>query len=470
MSGSDVNRRPPLAGAGGRNLESRRLEDPPVPPPRITPEHEPPTDPGEREAHWTHDPAVRDTTPAVGTAGQPASWGRAQEGADVALARPEWGDAQWSYLFKGDTVYAPTLPAEGQVPEAARAARAPDEIGTVQGPMIKPAVWTWEIPVYFWTGGIAAGASFVALACDLTGDPRSARVCRAVALGALAPSPALLIMDLGRPARFLNMLRIFKPRSPMNTGAWALSLFGALGSGAVAADLLGAPRAARGLGAANAVVGGYLGSYTGVLLASTAVPLWARSRLFLGPIFVATAAATGAAACRLTLVARGLPVGHPTREALGTVEMGAMAAELGLSLVNERRLGPTGDHLEHGRAGTLFKVAKCGVYGGLALRLVRRRLGPRAHHAASFGYLAAGLCFRWAWIEAGRTSAGDHEQVARMARSEFGQNDRVRELIHRRTGSLHRPRRDARAPRGVASAYAETVRRASLLVERLVGR
>jgi hypothetical protein len=112
-------------------------------------------------------------------------------------------------------------------------------------------------------------------------------------------------------------------------------------------------------------------------------------------------------------------------------------------------------------------VAKVCVYGGLALRLVRQRLGPRAHHAASAAYLGAGLCFRWAWIEAGRTSAGDHDQVARMARSEFGQNDRVRELIHRRTGSL---RRDARAPRGVASAYAETVRRASLLVERLVRR
>nr|MDQ3091925.1 hypothetical protein [Actinomycetota bacterium] len=245
---------------------------------------------------------------------------------------------------------------------------------------------------------------------------------------------------------------------------------GNLAAAAVGADLLGHRRAAKVLGGANAVVGGYLGSYTGVLLASTAVPLWARSRLFLGPIFVATAAATGAAACRLTLVARGLPVGHPTREALGTVEMGAMAAELALSLLNERRLGPTGDHLGHGRAGTLFRVAKVCVYGGLALRLVRRRLGPRAHHAASAAYLGAGLCFRWAWIEAGRTSATDDDQVARMARSEFGRHDRVRELIRTRPRSLHRARRDARAPRGVASAYAETVRRASLLVERLVRR
>jgi len=86
---------------------------------------------------------------------------------------------------------------------------------------------------------------------------------------------------------------------------------------------------------------------------------------------------------------------------------------------------------------------------------------------ASLAYLGAGLCFRWAWIEAGRTSATDDDQVARMARSEFGESDRVRRLIHGRTRSLHRPRRDARAPRGAARAYAEAVRRTSLFVERL---
>ena len=82
-------------------------------------------------------------------------------------------------------------------------------------------------------------------------------------------------MDLGRPERFYNMLRIFKPRSPMSMGAWALSAFGGLAAAAVGADLLGRRREAKLLGGANAIVGGYLGSYTGVLLASTAVPVWA---------------------------------------------------------------------------------------------------------------------------------------------------------------------------------------------------
>jgi formate-dependent nitrite reductase membrane component NrfD len=231
------------------------------------------------------------------------------------------------------------------------------------------------------------------------------------------PSPPLLIMDLGRPERFYNMLRIFKPRSPMSLGAWALSAFGGLASAAVGADLLGRKREAKLLGGANAVVGGYLGSYTGVLLASTAVPVWGRSRLFLGPIFVSTAAATGAAATRLALVATGLPVGHPTRRALGTVETAAMSAELILSVINERRLGPLATGLEVGGPGKLFKAAKWAVRGGLTLRFARKRGGPGVHHLASLLYLAAGLLFRYAWVGAGRISARDDEAVARMHRT-----------------------------------------------------
>jgi hypothetical protein len=358
-------------------------------------------------------------TPAVGRPGEPASWRAADPEAEVALHVGEWRDGRWSYLYGEETRYADR---EGEVDRAAvaaaaRRARTGDLPPVVQGPVMKPPVWTWEVPLYFWFGGIAAGSSFVALACDLAGDHRSAAVARKVALGALIPSPPLLILDLGRPERFHHMLRIFKPRSPMSMGAWCLSVFGALGSGAVGADLLGRPRAARRLGAANAVVGGYLGSYTGVLLAATAVPLWARSRLFLGPIFVATATATGAAATRLALVAAGLPSDHPTRIALGRVETGAMAAELALSSLNERRLGRLSRSLREDRGGRLFKAAKWSVRAGLALRLARRRGGPRMHHLASCLYLGAGLAFRYAWVEAGKHSARDDEAVARMARS-----------------------------------------------------
>jgi hypothetical protein len=168
-------------------------------------------------------------------------------------------------------------------------------------------------------------------------------------------------------------------------------------------------------------VGGYLGSYTGVLLAATAVPVWARSRLFLGPIFVSTATATGAAACRLVLVASGVPAGHPTRIALGHVQAGAMTAELALSVINERRLrqlGNVGDALERGRTGMLMRAAKWTVRVGLTLQLARRRTGrAQLGHLASVLYLIAGLLFRYAWVGAGPESARDDRAVAEMARA-----------------------------------------------------
>ena len=166
----------------------------------------------------------------------------------------------------------------------------------------------------------------------------------------------------------------------------------------------------------TAVLGTYLGSYTGALLASTAVPVWARSRLFLPPIFVCTAAATGAAANRLVLAATGTEVGHPARTALGTVETGAMATELVLSTLNEHRLGRFGEVLGEGRPGRLFKRAKWAVRVGLALRFARDRGGPWTHHVASVLYLLGGLSFRFAWVAAGRASANDDEAVARAAR------------------------------------------------------
>ena len=358
----------------------------------------------------------RDMTPAVGTPGGPASWRRAAAGAAVGLHQRGWRDATWSSIYRRGTSYASADPVDPErVEQANLRARRGEPPAAVQGPMMKAAVWTWEVPLYFWFGGMAAGASFVGLACDLAGDEPSARVARKVAVAALLPSPPLLIMDLGRPERFYNMLRIFKPRSPMSMGSWCLTVFGGLGSAAVGADLLGRRRTARGLGAANAVVGGYLGSYTGVLLASTAVPIWARGRLLLGPIFVSTATLTGAAATRLALTATGLPAGHPTREALGQVENAAMTAELLLSEINKHHLGELASILDDGAGARWFQGAQWLARAGLAGRLVRRRMAV-AEHASSLCFMAAALCYRYAWVRSGISSAHDDEAVARTAR------------------------------------------------------
>jgi formate-dependent nitrite reductase membrane component NrfD len=443
---------------------------PPVP----EPHERPPDDSKGRSEEWVadHDPGTRDVRPAVGTRGEPASWGAADEREHVALANREWADAGWSYLYGRDTDYVTPEARDADVAAAnvrMRAGSTPDDL---RGPFIKPPVWTWEIPVYFWVGGIASGSAFAALAADLAGDEWSASVARKVALGAVAPAPLLLIVDLGRPGRFLNMLRVFKPRSPMNTGAWCLMAFSVAASGAVALDLLGRRSAARAIGALNAGLGGYLGSYTGVLLAATAVPVWARSRVFLGPIFVSTATATGAAATRLMLAATGRrPVGHTTRIALGRLEAAAMLTELVLSAANKRRLGRAGRALSVGTPGRLFRAAEWLAATGVALNL----LGPRrttvvGQHVASFAYLAAGLAFRFAWTQAGEASARDDEAVALMARGRMTADERLRRHAARRTLSEDRPRRERGRASAAPRAWSNTIGRASLLVERLLRR
>ncbi|HEY6594985.1 MAG TPA: NrfD/PsrC family molybdoenzyme membrane anchor subunit [Asanoa sp.] len=443
-------------------------------PPAPEPHEEPPADARGRHEGWVadHDTGTRDAKPALGTPGQPAPWRPADEAAHVTLANPEWADAGWSFLFGHDTDYAEADARDADVAAANRRMRRESTPDDMHGPFIKPHVWTWEIAVYFWLGGIASGSAFAALAADLAGDEWSASVARKVALAAVAPAPLLLVTDLGRPARFLNMLRVLKPRSPMNTGAWCLAAFSTTGGAAVALDLLGRPRPARALGAATAMLGGYLGSYTGILLATTAIPVWARSRIFLGPLFVSTATATGAAATRLTLVATGRrPVGHPTRIALNRLEAAAMLTELVLSAVNERRLGRAGRVFSEGAAGRQFRAAKWLSAAGVALNL----LGPRrttvaGQHVASVLYLAAGLGFRFAWIEAGRASAKDDEAVALMARGTVTADERLRRGAERRSMSEQRRPRGRGPASKALRAWSRTIGRTSLVAERVLRR
>jgi len=432
--------------------------------------HEPPDSARRRETEWVadHDTETRDIQPALGARGGPGPWTAAEPGAAVALARPDFGDARWSYLYKArDTEYAAAVPAPGQVAEANRRMRAAP-VSDIHGPLIHPPVWSWEVASYFWLGGMASGSAFVALACDAAGDHRSAAIARKVALGAVAPAPVLLIADLGRPERFLNMTRIFKPRSPMNTGAWCLVAFSGSGGLAVAADLVGQARAARALGALTSLFGSYLGSYTGVLLACTAVPVWARSRTVLGPAFVATATATGAAATRLVLVASGLPHGHSTRKALGTIETASMLTELSISALGERRLGDAAGALRGGRPGLYFRTAKTLVAIGISLRLVARRTGPRENELASFMYLAAGLLFRLAWVYAGAASGRDDAAVAAMGRERRGSHGDHEQAWEKRAPSIRRS--PLPLPEIATRTYGEAVRRISLAIERRLRR
>ena len=409
-----------------------------------------------------------DGRPALGTRGGPASWTAAGD-ASVALARGDFADSRWSFLYAPDqTAYAAIEPEPGEVAAANRRMRSAT-MPEVRGPLLKPPVWSWEVPLYFWAGGVASGAAFAAVACDAAGDAGAAVIARRAALAAVAPCPALLVADLGRPERFLNMLRILKPRSPMSTGAWCLVGFSGAAAGAVLADVLGMHRSARAAGAMAALLGSYLGSYTGVLLSCTAVPVWARSRAFLGPMFIATSAMTGAAATRLALLTRRGTHDTGTDRALQAIEHLSLVAHVALSSANRRRLGVACEALDSGRHGLLLRGAErallAGVLAKLTVRVVRRpAVRELVDSAASATYLAAGLAVRVAWIDAGKASAKDDESAAALGRRLPDAGEARESPVPRVPSTSRRPLRVRDARR----AWSETVRRLSLAIERRV--
>ncbi|HYW26589.1 MAG TPA: NrfD/PsrC family molybdoenzyme membrane anchor subunit, partial [Terriglobales bacterium] len=123
-------------------------------------------------------------------------------------------------------------------------------------PVLKRPVWTWEIPVYFFVGGLAGASALLGLAADLAGQGALARNARMAAATGAMVSPLLLISDLGRPERFANMLRVFRPTSPMSVGSWTLALFGGAAAAAAAADVTGrGRRLGRVAGAAAGLLG-----------------------------------------------------------------------------------------------------------------------------------------------------------------------------------------------------------------------
>ncbi len=105
-------------------------------------------------------------------------------------------------------------------------------------PTLKAPVWTWEIPAYFFVGGAAGAAAVIASTARLAGGrPDLVRDARWIAAIGGAISPPLLVADLGRPERFLNMLRVFKLQSPMSVGAWTLVAFSNASAAATFCDL-----------------------------------------------------------------------------------------------------------------------------------------------------------------------------------------------------------------------------------------
>jgi hypothetical protein len=269
-------------------------------------------------------------------------------------------------------------------------------------PIINPPVWEErEIAGYLFTGGLAGASSILAAGADLSGRPALARASRVMATGAIGVSLAALIKDLGRPERFLNMLRVFKPTSPMSVGVWILVGYSPLAAGAAASDVSGRlPRAGRAAGLGAAALGSSVATYTAALIANTAVPAWHEGRRDLPYLFAGSAAS---AAAGWALVAAPRAENSP---AVRLAVLGALV-ELGAEHLMERRLGMIAETLHEGKAGRRLRIAKALTAAGAAgAGLLARR--SRAGAIAAGATLLAGSAFtRFGIFEAGMASARD---------------------------------------------------------------
>jgi hypothetical protein len=286
-------------------------------------------------------------------------------------------------------------------------------------PIVKEPVWKWFIPAYFFAGGAAGGTALVRLGARLTGNDVLARRATWVNAAAIGVSPALLIADLGRPMRFLNMMRVFKVTSPMSVGTWILSASGAASTAAAFCELFGVlPRTKVAAEVAGGVLAPLLSTYTAALISDSVVPVWHDAR---GELPFEFAASSAAAAGGLTAMFTPSAAAGPARRlgiAGGLLEVAAVKA-------SQKRLGPLASEPYHrGKAARLDTLSTVCALGGAGFMAIAGR--RRAGAVVGGALLAAGSALqRFAVIEAGRISARDPKYTT------LPQRERAAEHGHR---------------------------------------
>jgi formate-dependent nitrite reductase membrane component NrfD len=282
--------------------------------------------------------------------------------------------------------------------------------------VVKPPVWTWEIPIYFFVGGLGGMSAVIALAAATFHHLNLARAAMWLAVIGVVLSPLLLILDLGRPRLFINMLRVFKPQSAMSMGAWILTGFGAcVVPGLIALELhvvhtfTGAMDQFLRIAASLLIVGSaffgmLLATYTGVLIGATAIPAWFLHRVLL-PIHFGTAGLGCAAALLELLGHRIAPL-----NGIGFFAGGMESVLLVWLTMNKHGAADRAIH-EHS-SGWLIRIGEI-LTGPLALVLRFFGLVP----FAAISFLIGALVSRFGWIAVGKVSGSDPESVFAAERS-----------------------------------------------------
>ncbi len=283
-------------------------------------------------------------------------------------------------------------------------------------PIVKAVPWENDIPFYLFAGGLAGGSSMLAAGADLTGRPTLRRATRIAAVSAITASLLALVHDLGRPERFVNMLRVFKPTSPMSVGTWILSAYAPgvyLAGAAEVARLLPVDlgwagrlldRTARPGGLAAAALAPAVASYTAVLLTDTSTPAWHDAHRELPFVFAGSAAAASGG---LGMLFAPVAEAGPARR---LAVVGA-AAELAVEHRMEQTMGLSAETLHQGKAGRLMRASKLlTAVGALGAVLIapRSRVGAAVSGVA---LMAGSVCTRFGVFEAGLASAHDPKYV-----------------------------------------------------------
>lgn len=291
--------------------------------------------------------------------------------------------------------------------------QATPEAGYYGIPLLKQPPWTWEIPLYFFVGGAAGAAAVIGAIADYTGADRElVQHARWIAVAGSVISPALLIADLGRPERFLAMLRVFKPQSPMSVGVWTLLGFSSAAAAAAFAGFLidryGSSLPLRVLEnagqAASLAFGLPFSNYTGVLIGATVIPVWNRNAADLPLHFAASG--LGAAVGILELM------GHRKSRALQALGLGASLFESFEGLRIESRSQTHLDPLKRGTSGLITRAG--GVLSGPIPALLRvaslfggKQKSNSLRRWAAWSAIAGSVLTRFAWVHAGHLSARD---------------------------------------------------------------
>jgi hypothetical protein len=290
--------------------------------------------------------------------------------------------------------------------------------------VIKAPVWeARDIGGYLFLGGVAGGSALLAAGADLTGRTRMRRSARLTAAAATGLSLAALVHDLGRPGRFVHMLRVVKPSSPMSIGTWILTGFAPLAAVAALDEARAVlPRPLRPVvaalgrpsGLAATLLAPAVTTYTGALIADTAVPVWHDAHRELPYVFGASALAASGG---LAAAGAGPAEAGPAR----VVGIAGALAEQILDRAVRGRLGMVAEPLSQGRAGRYLTAARWSARAGTALLAVSAVRRNRALDVAGGLALAAGSLFtRLGYFHAGTASATDPRYTVIPQRERLG--------------------------------------------------